>query len=144
VKQNRRVAGTGAAAVFALFACHPAQAAAPEQTPFAIQVTASDAGIELRCLRGCAWTTLEHGCRKNAPCWAKVDEHGLEGEVNPAADATELVPFRLLITVGGAGFSTQCKGGCAWKSLTYRCGPSGSCTATVDKFGVRGPDLPAE
>lgn len=106
-------------------------------------VSASATGLELRCTSGCAWTTLQHACHENAPCWAKVDERGFEGQPAAGTQAGNK-PFRVLITVGGAGFSMKCRAGCAWTSLSYRCGPTGTCTATVDKDGVHGPDLPTE
>jgi hypothetical protein len=143
VKPNRLFFGVLTVGAIAMFAVTQAAGVEPEATPFSMLVSTSAAGLELRCTSGCGWTTLQHACHENAPCWVKVDERGFEGQ--PAAGSQPGdKPFRILITVGGAGFSMQCKSGCAWKSLSYRCGPTGSCTATVDKDGVHGPDLPTQ
>jgi len=144
MKRNLRVCSLVGIAAVTLMSPDLAAADGPTVTSFSVVVTASHAGLGLRCLKGCDWTTLDHACRPDAPCWAQVDQSGLVGEGTPVPPTTQPGHFRFLITVGGAGFSAQCKAGCAWKSLSYRCGASGSCTATVDEDGVRGPDLPAE
>jgi len=144
MKQHRLVVWLIGGAAIAMLGCLSAWAAEPAPTPFSMLVSTSAAGIELRCSSGCAWTNLQHACHENAPCWVKVHERGFEGQPATNAQAPQATPFRVLITVGGAGFSMQCKVGCAWKSLSYRCGPEGSCSATVDKDGVHGPDLPSE
>ena len=110
---------------------------------FSIVVTTSPTGLEMSCSKGCAWATLSYACNENAPCWAKVNERGVEGRPAAGPQATATKPFRLLMTVGESGFSMQCRAGCAWESLSYRCGTAGKCSATVDTHGVRGPDSPA-
>jgi hypothetical protein len=113
-------------------------AAEHDATSFTILVSTSTSGVELRCTSGCAWTTVQHACRPDAPCWLKVDERGLDGQPRTESQPGTK-PFRLLVTVGGSGFSMQCKAGCGWKSVTYRCtDPTQTCHATVDKSGVRG------
>jgi hypothetical protein len=72
-----------------------------------------------------------------------VNERGFEGQPGSGAEGGHK-PFRILITIGGPGFSMQCKAGCAWTSLTHRCGQQDTCTTTVDKDGVRGADAPTE
>ena len=73
----------------------------------------------------------------------QVNERGVEGRPAAGPQATATKPFRILITVGESGFSMQCKAGCAWESLSYRCGTAGKCSAIVDTNGVRGPESPA-
>jgi hypothetical protein len=109
---------------------------------FSIVVTTSPTGLEMSCSNGCAWTKLSYACNENTPCWAKVNERGVEGRPAAGPQATATKPFRLLITVGASGFSIQCREGCAWESLSYRCGAAGKCSATVDTDGVRGPESP--
>ena len=109
---------------------------------FSIVVTTSPTGLEMRCSSGYAWTTLSYACSGNVPCWAKVDERGVEGRPAAGPEATAVRPFRLLVTIGETGFSMQCRAGCAWDSLSYRCGTAGKCSATVDTEGVRGPEPP--
>jgi hypothetical protein len=110
---------------------------------FSIVVTTSPTGLQMSCSNGCAWATLSYACNENTPCWANVNERGVEGRPAAGPQAAATKPFRILITVGESGFSMQCKAGCAWESLTYRCDTAGECSATVDTYGVRGPESPA-
>ena len=116
-----------------------ADAAAPS---FSIIVATAPTGLDMRCPRGCAWTSLSYACGENTPCWATVDERGIEGRTTAGPQAASKRRFRILITVGDAGFSMQCKAGCAWESLSYRCSNTGKCSATVDTTGVRGLEAP--
>lgn len=119
---------------------HVAAASERAQGPFSLLVTTSAAGVEMRCSGGCAWTMLSYACSKDAPCWAKVDERGIEGRPADAVQGAPLKRFRLVVTVGEAGFSLLCKAGCGWNWLSYRCSTPGSCTAVVDAAGVRRPE----
>ena len=106
---------------------------------FSIVVTTSPTGLQMSCSNGCAWATLSYACNENTPCWAKVNERGVEGRPAAGPQGAATKPFRLLITVGESGFSMQCRAGCAWESLSYRCGTAGTCSASIDTHGVRGP-----
>ena len=110
---------------------------------FSIVVTTSPTGLQMRCSNGCAWATLSYACNENTPCWAKVNERGVERRPAAERQGTATKPFRLLITVGESGFSMQCRAGCVWESLSFGCGTAGKCSATVDTHGVRGPEPPA-
>lgn len=110
---------------------------------FSIVVTTSPTGLQMSCSHGCAWSTLSYSCSENAPCWAKVNERGVEGRPAAGPQAAAARPFRLLITVGESGFSMQCRAGCVWESLSFGCSTAGQCSAAVDTHGVRGPKSPA-
>jgi hypothetical protein len=52
---------------------------APSREPsFAFVARPSATGIQLECVKGCAWTKLEATC-KESPCQFAVDEFGVRG-----------------------------------------------------------------
>jgi len=55
---------------------------APSRAPtFAFVARPSATGIQLECVKGCAWTKLEATCVE-APCQFAVDEFGVRGVKN--------------------------------------------------------------
>lgn len=96
---------------------------------FKISLQASDSGMNLTCLNGCAWKSLSYECPENQ-CNVNIDNYGMNG-----TGETKERDFVINIQNNGNTFNLVCDTGCAWKTLDLR-GVIPNSTTYIDTYGL--------
>jgi hypothetical protein len=129
-------------AAWSLAACagRPQLSKAPGLADFAITVSSSSDGIELLCVRGCAWTQLTFTSRPDAAPQA-VDQFGMTSAA-PTTSQSPAGRSSFLFTVQRTADEVRLQGirGSAWTALTYGC-RAGTCRQEIDEYGMASADL---
>ena len=118
------------------FAAVPAVSHAPvpvAPTHFQLVITPDGDGYSATCAAGCTWHTLGFSC--SGECRVVIDNGGVH--INSAAE-TYAPTFAFTFRPVAKGWQLESLAGTAWRSLGWRCGFLGACSAEVDETGVHG------
>jgi hypothetical protein len=102
-------------------------------THFEIKIHKTENGIQLSCLKGCAWKKLSW-----SQPWhpiQKINEYGMVTDSNSEKNnSPDLADFEITVHKTTNGIKLVCSKGCAWKKLSWT--QSGHTNQKVNEYGM--------
>src|SRR5512143_2787806 len=110
---------------------------------FSMVVVHDTTGLHVTCVAGGAWESLSQACRKDTSCQLKANAGAVLAQAAGGRAASAGAPFEVRITAVEGELSAECKTGCAWTTVAYRCRDGApSCGARLTFDGVEGLESP--